>query len=75
MFSMQAGVAIGLALIVKHGFSALSVKGAEIGSSVITSIMATCIFFEITGPALTNFALKKVGEIPQEDRAIIITIC
>jgi hypothetical protein len=60
MFSMQVGVAIGLALQVKHGFSELrSVKKAEIDSSVTTSIIATRIFFEILGQILPNIALMK----------------
>lgn len=60
----QAGVAIGLALIVKHEFSTLGTWGAEIGSTVITTVTATCIFFELIGPILTKFGLQKAGEIP-----------
>jgi Kef-type K+ transport system membrane component KefB len=62
----QAGVAIGLALIVKQEFGALGVEGAKIGSAVITSITATCIFFEIIGPILTRVGLKKAGEIGED---------
>ncbi|MDH4239542.1 MAG: cation:proton antiporter [Phycisphaerae bacterium] len=65
----QAGVAIGLSLIVKHEFTLLDAKynlphALEIGSSVLATITATCIFFEIIGPILTKIALKKAGEIP-----------
>jgi len=59
----QAGVAIGLALIVKQDFSELGQWGAEIGSTVITTVTATCIFFELIGPILTKFGLQKAGEI------------
>lgn len=59
----QAGVAIGLALIVKQEFGTLGGEGARIGSAVITSITATCIFFEILGPILTKIGLKRAGEI------------
>lgn len=59
----QAGVAIGLALIVKHEFSELGTWGSEIGATVITTITATCLFFEIIGPILTKIGLKKAGEI------------
>ena len=38
----------------------------EIGVIVLTTITVTCIFFEIIGPILTKFALKKAGESPQE---------
>jgi len=65
----QAGVAIGLSLIVKHEFTQLDARynaphALAIGSSVLATITATCIFFEIIGPILTKFALKRAGEIP-----------
>lgn len=70
----QAGVAIGLSLIVKHEFEGLGriveqtegtvvTTGDILGSTVITTVTATCIFFEIIGPILTKMALKKAGEI------------
>ena len=65
----QAGVAIGLSLIVKHEFSLLDAQyglphAVKIGTIVLTTITATCIFFEIIGPILTKIALTKAGEIP-----------
>jgi Kef-type K+ transport system membrane component KefB len=72
----QAGVAIGLSLIVKHEFTQLDAEFTQldarynaphalaIGSSVLATITATCIFFEIIGPIMTKFALKRAGEIP-----------
>ncbi len=83
----QAGVAIGLALIVRHEFAELmnvpEVKEAvtafaarhpdcagilyhpgEIAASIVMTITATCIVFEIIGPILTKIALTKAGEIP-----------
>lgn len=60
----QAGVAIGLALIVKQEFSHISTWGAEIGATVITTITATCIIFEIIGPITCRIGLKRAGEIP-----------
>ncbi|MHC4514763.1 MAG: cation:proton antiporter [Planctomycetota bacterium] len=67
----QAGVAIGLALIVKHEFTQLDAKygsphAVEIGAAVIATITATSIFFEVIGPILTKIALKKAGEIPKD---------
>ena len=66
----QAGVAIGLSLIVKHEFAGLGrmlangqTTGDVIGTTVITTVTATCLFFEIIGPILTRIALKKTGEI------------
>ena len=65
----QAGVAIGLSLIVKHEFTLLDARydaphALEIGSSVLATITATCIFFEVIGPIMTKVALKRAGEIP-----------
>lgn len=64
----QAGVAMGLSLIVMNEFTQLSAKynlpHAEIiGAQVLTTITATCIFFEIIGPVLAKYALTKAGEI------------
>lgn len=59
----QAGVAIGLSLVVKSEFAGLGDHGQAIGAGVITTITATCIFFEIIGPILTKIALTKAGEI------------
>lgn len=59
----QAGVAIGLSLIVKKEFSGLGEHGNAIGLSMITTITATCLFFEIIGPILTKIGLTKAGEI------------
>ena len=68
----QAGVAIGLSLMLKQEIKGMGTiidtvsgktSGDEIGSIVITTITATCIFFEIIGPILTKIALKKAGEI------------
>ncbi len=61
----QAGVAIGLALIVQQQFSHIgTTRAAALGAAVITTITATCIIFEIIGPILTKVALVKAGEVP-----------
>ena len=63
-------MAIGLSLIAKHEFVQLDARyglphALDIGSSVLATITATCIFFEIIGPILTKIALKRAGEIPE----------
>lgn len=70
----QAGVAIGLALIVNAEFAELGsvnaegiTHGALIGAKVITTITATCIVFEIIGPILAKYALGKAGELNKAD--------
>jgi Kef-type K+ transport system membrane component KefB len=63
----QAGVAIGLALVVKQTLTPMGQWGAKIGSLVITTITATSIVFEILGPVLCRLGLQKAGEIPQRN--------
>ncbi|MDZ7778008.1 MAG: cation:proton antiporter [Bacteroidales bacterium] len=66
----QAGVAIGLALVVKTRFQGLGPEindagltmGDHIGNIVFTTITATSVIFEIVGPILAKYALKKSGE-------------
>jgi Kef-type K+ transport system membrane component KefB len=70
----QAGVAIGLALIVGTDFAGLGLvtdgvsHGELIGIKVITTITATCIVFEIIGPILAKYALGKAGELGKATR-------
>ncbi len=71
----QAGVAIGLSLIVKQDFAGVGAvvsqaadgtvqtTGDVLGATVLNTITATCIFFELIGPILTKIALDKAGEI------------
>ncbi|MDF1567668.1 MAG: cation:proton antiporter [Spirochaetaceae bacterium] len=59
----QAGVAIGLALIVRNEFAELGPAGEAIGTTVITTISATSIIFELIGPITTKLALRRAGEI------------
>lgn len=68
----QAGVAIGLSLIVKHDFAGIGdpiaagtteTMGDALGATVLTTVTATCLFFELVGPILTKIALSKAGEI------------
>ncbi len=61
----QAGVAIGLSLLVSQEFSSIdSAQAHAIAASVVTTITATCILFEILGPITAKIALKNAGEIP-----------
>ncbi len=52
----QAGVAIGLALIVKENFPPL-------GSVLFPTIIATTVFYELVGPLFTKYALVASKEI------------
>ena len=70
----QAGVAIGLSLLVKQEFAGIGriisgtgenviTTGDHLGTVIITTVTATCIVFELIGPILTKIALTKAGEI------------
>jgi Kef-type K+ transport system membrane component KefB len=59
----QAGVAIGLAIMVTREFSSLGKVGQELSLLVINTIAATTIIFEIIGPIATKIAISKAGEI------------
>ena len=62
----QAGVAIGLALVVKQTLTPLGPWGARLGALIITTITATSIIFEIVGPILCKLGLQKAGEISNQ---------
>jgi len=60
----QAGVAIGLSLLVQQFCVEIGTGHAlEIGAAVITTITATSIIFEIVGPICAKHALTRAGEI------------
>lgn len=60
----QAGVAIGLSMLVMRDFTALgSPEASIVATTVITTITATCIVFEVIGPIGAKFALTRAGEI------------
>jgi len=59
----QAGVAIGLAILVVEDFGALGQAGQKLAAVVVSIIAASTIFFEIIGPIGTKFAISRAGEI------------
>jgi hypothetical protein len=59
----QAGVAIGLAVMVTREFSLLGEIGKNLSLLVINTIAATTIIFEIIGPITAKIAIVKAGEI------------
>ena len=59
----QAGVAIGLAIMVTREFGSLGPSGRDLAILVVNTIAATTIIFEIIGPIGTKIAISKAGEI------------
>lgn len=58
----QIGVAVGLAIVISHEFA-----GTEVGSLIITVLLATTVITEIVGPLCTRYALIKSGESGMAD--------
>ncbi|MBN1621601.1 MAG: cation:proton antiporter [Endomicrobiales bacterium] len=58
----QAGVAIGLALLISKEFGPLGEAGKQVALLAINTIAATTIFFEVVGPFTTKYAITKAGE-------------
>lgn len=58
----QAGVAIGLAVFAAAEFRLLGDSGSELAITIVNTIAATTIIFEIIGPIGTRFAVTKAGE-------------
>lgn len=64
----QAGVAIGLAIMVTSEFSSLGGAGVNLSTLTINTVAATTIVFEIIGPIGTKFAISRAGEIGAKRR-------
>ena len=54
----QAGIAIGMALIAGQCFP-------EVNDIILPVILTSTIVFELTGPVLTRWVFKHLGEIPE----------
>ncbi|MDP8292557.1 MAG: cation:proton antiporter [Candidatus Orphnella occulta] len=59
----QAGVAIGLAMVVYHNFSLLGAEGKEVGALVLNIITATTFVVQLIGPSCVKFAVTKADEV------------
>ncbi len=69
----QAGVAIGLALMLRQNIEGLGPMvsngmslGDQVGNAVFTTVTASSVVFEFFGPILAKFGLKRAGEIHDE---------
>jgi NhaP-type Na+/H+ or K+/H+ antiporter/CBS domain-containing protein len=58
----QAGVAIGLSLLVAGQFRPLGEEGRNLAIMVVNTVAATTIIFEIIGPIGARIAITKAGE-------------
>lgn len=55
----QAGVAIGMALLASQRFP-------EIKDTILPVVLGSTVIFELIGPIMTRWALKRVGDIQDE---------
>lgn len=62
----QAGVAIGLATTAGKLFS-LNEKTQEAASLIVAIVLSSTLVYELFGPMISKFALKKAGQIAPED--------
>ena len=62
----QAGVAIGLATSASVLFSSKP-ETEEAGALIIAIILTSTLVYELIGPFVSKFALKKAGEIPENE--------
>ena len=62
----QAGVAIGLATTAGKLFSE-NPATAEAGALIVAIVLSSTLIYELIGPLVSKFALKKAGEISDEE--------
>ncbi len=60
----QAGVAIGMANQISAN---PSFTKDNVGSVIVTVVLLATLVYELVGPSITKWALKKAGEIPLEE--------
>ena len=59
----QGGVAVGLALLAQQRLAGLALPGGvEMGSAIITIVIATTFIVELLGPPFVKVAAQKAGE-------------
>ena len=59
----QAGLAIGLTLIALQELAPLGPEAEAVARTVIVTITASSVIFELIGPVLTKYSLGRAGEI------------
>ena len=60
----QAGVAIGMANQIGE---MEAFKANNIGNIIVTVVLLATLVYELVGPLLTKYSLKKTGEIPEQE--------
>lgn len=61
----QAGVAIGLSLVVLQDFSGLGTEAENIARTIVNLVAATTLLMELVGPIMVKRAVTAAGEVNQ----------
>ncbi|MFW9909493.1 MAG: cation:proton antiporter [Candidatus Thorarchaeota archaeon] len=59
----QAGVALGLSVLIEHEFAILGGEAAVFGTIILSVVALSTIFLEIVGPIAAKWALTQAGEV------------
>ena len=63
----QAGIAVGLSLVVNQHFSGLGVEAAAAGLLIVNVIALTTMILQLFGPIAASEGLIRAGEAPAKD--------
>ena len=63
----QAGIAVGLSLVVNQHFSGLGVEAATAGILIVNVIALTTMILQLFGPIAASEGLIRAGEAPTKD--------
>jgi len=64
----QAGVTLGLTLVILAEFPSLGVEGQELAMLIVSVITVATLMVQIIGPSGVKFAIKRAGEIGKDLR-------
>lgn len=62
----QAGVTLGLTLVILAEFPSLGVEGQELAMLIVSVITVATLMVQIIGPSGVKFAIKRAGEIGKD---------
>ncbi len=70
----QAGVALGLGIIIETKFVALGGEAAIIGIIILNVVAISTIFLELIGPIAAKWSLCRAGEITTSDECVSLEV-
>ena len=64
----QAGVALGLSVIIENQFSVIGGEAAVFGTIILSVVAISTMFLEMAGPIAAKWGLAKAGEVGNGSR-------